>query len=639
MAWNGYFTLDGIEFINGPRTEAYAESAGAFWLRPQFKNDDLAPMLGQTPYTTPLLDTAPWVDPDVPESYDFFGYYPLDVTGIEDSSRTSTVTESTRDGGIPGRLRHASKSVVFNGVLVGASEKGVAYGAEWLRRALLGDLCNDDSDTGLGAELRFVSVEPHRDSNPATDPEATMYPLMRALRRFSVNSGPTVTSRRIIESCGGAVWNVTFTGVAGSPYTFGLERPILQGYLDPIVADPWVPGITPGTAESVATDWTDVVCGEDTWEPIYDPLCPALIVPPAPPAIPIGCYEAPVGTEITLTNPSTNPSVETNATNWSAVATSWTGARLASADAPKGGYVFRSTVNAAVPNTSTWALQAHSTNRIPATAGQFVGVRIRARVAPGLTRTIQWRLRAYAGGTAGPVGGFGIYTATLTDEWEEFVVSGILPAGQDGFSILASPTVFGEWVVGNWIEFDGLQPWYNEDPGPDSYFDGDTADTDVWTYSWTGSAHGSTSQAVGLGPAWDRRMATIPEDNVPLWGTVVPVLTLYAEAETRSVRVRLYADSEGTFDPDTEPCAYHTDLVVSYIPAGGRLVFDAAAEEVWVETSTGQRRRADSLVFNTEGEPFEWPSLSCGYQHVATVDVPYGTTPPVVDLALIPRAV
>jgi hypothetical protein len=144
---------------------------------------------------------------------------------------------------------------------------------------------------------------------------------------------------------------------------------------------------------------------------------------------------------------------------------------------------------------------------------------------------------------------------------------------------------------------------------------------------------------VGLSPAWERRKATIPEANVPLWGTVVPVLTLYAEAETRSVRVRVYADPTGTLDPNTEPCSYHTDLVVSYIPAGGRLVFDAASEEVWVETNSGQRRRADSLVFNTEGEPFEWPALSCGYQHVLTVDVPFNATPPAVDLALVPRAV
>jgi hypothetical protein len=381
--------------------------------------------------------------------------------------------------------------VVFNGVLVGASEKGVAYGADWLRRVLMGDLCSNNPDVGLGAELRFVSVEPHRDNDPSTDPEATMYPLMRTLRRFVVNNGPTVVSRRTIESCGGAVWTVTFTGVAGNPYVFGLERSLLQGYLDPLVTDPWVPGVTPGTAETVPTGFEEVVCGEDTWEPIYDPLCPALINPPSPPAVPIGCYEAPQGVDTTKVNPATNPSVETNTTNWTTTA-SWTGARTADADAPKGGYVFRSTVNAALPGTTSWALQLHTTTRIPATAGQVVGVRIRARVAPGTTRTVQWRLREYAGGTAGPNTGFGILTSTLTEEWEEYVISGTLPAGQDGFALLVSPVTPTEWAVGNWIEFDGFQPWYDEDPGPDSYFDGDTPDDDVWTYSWTGTPHAST---------------------------------------------------------------------------------------------------------------------------------------------------
>lgn len=641
MAWNGYFTLDDQEFINSARTEAYAKAADAYWLKPAFKNDDLAPMLGHAPYTTPLLDNAPWVDPDVPESYDFFGLYPLDVSGIEDSSRSSNPTEFTVDGGTPGKLRHSTKTVVFNGVLVGANEKAVAYGMMWLRRVLLGDHCNNPTlDHGYGTDLTFVSSEPRMDTDPATGPEETLEPMMRMLRRFTVNAGPTLTAQRIIESCGGAVWTVSFTGVAGSPYIFGAERPLIQGYLNPVVIDPWVPSATPGTIDG-ANPFREVVCGEDTWAPIFDPECPALVVPPAPPSIPLGCFDLPEGEATVLeTNHDTNPSVEVDTTNWAVAAGFGTGARFAPVGSEVGTYVYRATVGASQPNsTSSWALQRYVTTRIPATAGQTVGVYIRARVDVGESRTIQLRLREYNGATAGSSTGFATTNITVTEDWQEFLVTGVLPAANDSFALLASPTVVGEWAPADWIEWDAGYAWKGTDPGFDAYFDGDTPDTEDTTYSWTGTPHASTSTLTGVDPEWDRHTIVIPAGNVPLWGTVSPVVTLYAPEIVRAVRVRFYEDPLESLDPDTAPCAFNADLVVSYIPAEGTLIFDAAAEQVWVETVTGERRRADSLIFTTDGKPFEWPILSCGHQHVLTVDTPAGSVPPYLDLGLVPRVV
>ena len=643
MSWNGYFTLDGQEFINAARTEAYAEAAGAFWLRPVFKNDDLAPMLGGTPYTTPALDAAPWTDPDVPESYDFFGLYPLDVDGIENSSRTSAPIEYTIDGGTAGRIRHASKSVVFNAALVGANEKAVAYGAAWLRRVLLGDRCNNPTlDHGIGTDLEYLSSEPRMDDDPATGPTQTLEPLRRTLRRFVVNEGPTISSRRVMQSCIGAVWTVTFTGVAGVPWQFGAERPVLQGYLDPVVTDPWVPGVSGG---SITTGgFRETECGEDTWEPIYDPLCPPLVNPPSPPSIPLGCFTLPKPTEAVLaTNLSTNPSVENDANRWSTTVTFWTGARMSPADTEIGSFVYRSTVNTVPTATSNWALLHQTgTNSIDATAGQLCGWRIRVRRKPGMgggTRQLNMRVRSYTGTTAGTALGFGSATVTLVDdEWQEVVASGTLPAdGSDGFALFFGPTVPGAWAVGDYVEFDGSQPWVDVDPGPDSYFDGDTPDDDEFTYSWTGSPHASTSTKTGIEDEWDRSTIVIPESVVPLWGTVSPVVTLYAPEDVRAARLRFYADPDGTLDPTTTPCAYSVDLVVSYIPEGGTLTFDSANQQVWVLTQNGQRRRGDALVFTTEGEPFEWPELTCGYQHILTVDTEAGSVAPYLDLSLVPK--
>jgi hypothetical protein len=69
------------------------------------------------------------------------------------------------------------------------------------------------------------------------------------------------------------------------------------------------------------------------------------------------------------------------------------------------------------------------------------------------------------------------------------------------------------------------------------------------------------------------------------------------------------------------------------------MVLDGTEETVHVEMTGGLRQRADSLVFATDGTPFEWPRLTCGFGYIVTVDLPEQAVPPVVDLSLIERIV
>lgn len=458
MAWSGYFEYDGSEIINGPRTEAYLQAAGKGWFVPTFNRPDFATLIEQPVYTTPFTDGAPWVDPDLPESQDFYGFYPLEVTGAESSSRSSSVTEFTIDGGNPGRLRHGTKTLVFNGLIMAGSEQGAEYGIVWLRRALLGRVCSTSltTETSLGADLTYFAVEPEGESE---EPEETyldggdaaagarfvpdpddfdisevveVQSALRYMKNVVINSGPVVMSKRKM-SCGGAVWGVQFSAVAGSPYEFGALQPLLQGMFDPDVDDPWVPATISGAGIPLPQPLDEEECGQDTWEPLFDPLCPALVAPPAPPSVPLGCWEPPA--------------------------------------------------------------------------------------------------------------------------------------------------------------------------------------------------------------AWDRYQIDIPAPLVPLWQEVVPTVTLHApDEEVRNVRLRFYADPLGTFDPSDNPCDYTGDVVVSYIPAGATMVLDGALQQVRVTTALGHVRRADSLVFATDGTPFVWPHLTCGYGHILTIDVDAAGAVPVVDLALTPRS-
>jgi hypothetical protein len=137
---------------------------------------------------------------------------------------------------------------------------------------------------------------------------------------------------------------------------------------------------------------------------------------------------------------------------------------------------------------------------------------------------------------------------------------------------------------------------------------------------------------------WRRRQITIPKDYIPLWGEVVPKFTVQARfVELRNLRLRFYADVDGDGSVSDDPCAFCGDIVVSYVPKGSSLIFDGSMREVYVTDSTQSRRRADAVVFSTDGTPFEWPTLSCGFGYIVTLDLPQTQKPPVFDLSLYAR--
>ena len=161
MAWDGFFQYGGTEIINASRTEAYASHLNAGWFKPIYNQPDLAWLLDDPSYATPLQDDAPWTDPDNLDSYDFLGVYPLEVTGIEDSTVVATVTESVIDGGYIGRTRKGTRAIVFNAVLTGLSSCAVEYGLRWLRNVLNGSPCFGSS-YGVcgGADLCYLACVP-----------------------------------------------------------------------------------------------------------------------------------------------------------------------------------------------------------------------------------------------------------------------------------------------------------------------------------------------------------------------------------------------------------------------------------------------------------------------------------------------
>lgn len=436
MAWNGYFEFGGTEIINAPRVEEYAKNAGLFALRPYFKNDALGLMLGEV-YDTPLQDDAPWCDPDDLDTYDFLGVYPLEVAGIDDSTYTSQVTESTKDGGVASNPRYASKTVVFNVALLGTTQAGVEAGLSWLKVVLANIACSSPGQACFGVEMCYLSSEPMLDTGVPTgtkDLTACLDPYLRSLHQVVTTVAPVVNAKNPLPS-GGEVWLVSFTVNAGWPFTFGAETPLIEGFNDPNVLVPYVGGVVPvgGGFDTDGFVQTEVFCPSPTFQPIFDPLCPQIVVPPTAPNITLACFDFPV----------------------------------------------------------------------------------------------------------------------------------------------------------NYL----------------------------------------------------RRQFIIPKTLIPLWGEVVPLLRIKAiKKEIRNLRVRFYADVFDTGDPNIDPCNFCGDIVFSYVPANSTLIFDGTDEQVYVEDPRNGRRRADSLVFGSDGGPFEWPQLSCGFSYIVTLDQPQTATAPVVDFSLYSRA-
>lgn len=508
MAFEGYFEYAGVEVVNVARTEAYAAHMPTF--KALYNNDLLPQVLDrQFTYLSPAQDLAPWYDPDVPESNDFYGAYPLSVSGIENSSRSSTVIEFTVDGGVPGRLRHGTKSVVFQVVLVGASEAAVEYGMTWLRRALLGPVCAEDTlstKQALGADLLYLSAEP-----------------------------------RYEEETSG-VWQKPGSGS-------GLFRP------DP--NDPTILLVDPDASGSdyVGRQDADTLLVGPSEESYSDPYSPDVLV---------------------INDPQTGNPV------------------VGAFDSPRITYLryVKRLRRFAVNNGPNVTTQNRLSCGGAAWVVQFTGV----AGSPYQFSADRPIIQAY-GATSSPwVPGVEAGTAT--------------PAG--------SPSTFTDPVCDSGTYTPLYDPLCPALIGPPSV-------PNVMAGCWVAPSQ------------WQRRIITIPSSNVPIWGDSAPIITLYSQAGARGVRIRFYDDPDGNYSPNDDPCSYTGDLVATYIPPGGTMTIDTAFQEVFVETTLGRARRADSLVVSTDGTPPKWPTLSCGYGYVLTIDT-VGSTMPTVDVSLTARS-
>lgn len=256
---NDWLEWNGTELALAPRTEAYARQFGLPWFKGCSScgdnlRDALQSLLGTTYWkvytshtdyrdvldsnpsyasllegptltlTTPQQDQPPWFDPDNADTWGFFGFYPLEIRGMDDSTRTATVTRKVGDGAVVGSVRYGPREVYVRGLLVGLDHSSVMIGLAWLRNLFKDDVCSP-SPLCEGATLRFFSSCPTLCSTSPECVDDCATPYLRTLYDVTVTSGPTVLNE--YQPNEGGLIEVEFTLTAGNPWVYGTHLPIV----------------------------------------------------------------------------------------------------------------------------------------------------------------------------------------------------------------------------------------------------------------------------------------------------------------------------------------------------------------------------------------------------------------------------
>jgi hypothetical protein len=275
--YQGWMMLGGEELWNAERTATYvAANLPTIELSGCEDCATLADALGDPPYkNNPVDDDAPWISAEDPDLALFYGFYPLSVSGMTDSTATVTVTESIGEGGTVSAVRRATKEIRVSGMLFAGSQIALNRGKSWLRNISLGPACESGTGCG-GADLCFFAACP-KDHAQGDD-------YLRTVRDVSILQGVTTTREfsPIGAGCAGGsgayMEQVEFTFVAATPHVYG-QIELIGSTL----------GTPQTTTGAIALDPTAPELPDCNNPPgaatIYDPTVPMVPMAPRPPPV------------------------------------------------------------------------------------------------------------------------------------------------------------------------------------------------------------------------------------------------------------------------------------------------------------------------------------------------------------------
>jgi hypothetical protein len=261
--FNGYMRVGGVEVFNAARTHAYV-TAHLPGIDIRCNPDGLAEALGHSEYTNPQDDAAPWYQGSRPAAGRFYGLFPSDVQGADDSTRSMNLTELIGDGAVHTMPRHGSREIRVTATAIAADDEALAEGLAWLRDVLAGEGCADTSQLSCtGREVVMFTAKPESSIEEQN--------FRRYFHESEVTEGPlhTVTYPSKI----GAMIGIEFTITSGKPWAFTPSQQVASLDMD----------AASNFQDPVGEDCSPVNAAYDSY--IDDPFYTGIARPPAPPVI------------------------------------------------------------------------------------------------------------------------------------------------------------------------------------------------------------------------------------------------------------------------------------------------------------------------------------------------------------------
>lgn len=367
-----------------------------------------------------------------------------------------------------------------------------------------------------------------------------------------------------------------------------------------------------------------------------------------------------------IVNFAYNPSVETNATDWTVGGTgTFSAARTASATARVGGFVWRGTATNSPGNRlnrlTTTYLTASVTSGPTLLPGDELTVSLYVRTTNvAWIGTYDWEVEVLL---PGPTSVYynGSQSVAAADTWYRIEQTLILPSNVAPDAIIFTVFTPAAITQGGGFDMDGLM--IQRGAVATEPFDETTTGVE-----WSGTANSSallltqveedisedpdcpTPPAPPAPPeidetcitaptSYNRTVVSISEDTVPRNLTAYPVITLVAgSAPVRQARIRFWPNPDNLTIDDLDPCSYDGEIIVSYIAAGATMIIDGVLREATVSLPGFETQNANHVLYGPDGGPVDWPELSGGIPYLVTLELdssaPYTDTLMTVDLVV-----
>lgn len=284
MSTEAWVEFNGVEIVNLSRTVQLARSMGIDTVRIREAYVKwVETELGGVDYDD--VTTAPWYDANYDPSAEFAGIIPLNITGMDESTLSRSVTEYITDGGSVNGTRNTTRPLVWSALIVASSPRGAEYGRRWLNKVMR----QQPQGRCSGSDMAFFRF-PYSNRRwgggvggwdvIGWDLEGWDTPLSEGLpkahyRDVALTRGLSITRKRERECS--SIWAVTFTMTASDPFEYSKPAFMFDG-----LGGVDFPGSedSPAVIDSGTESLNQVSCPVYDYTPIFDPLVPALVTPP-----------------------------------------------------------------------------------------------------------------------------------------------------------------------------------------------------------------------------------------------------------------------------------------------------------------------------------------------------------------------